>query len=181
MFTPQNFSGNQALTQMFLSRQDEHVSFISPCLHFQVVQGFKRQYSNHDFASSATMLLLQPNGVQWNIYTYMSCTRIPQPVLLKYRNLHLHIWCFFFHYIQLQTSSHVWPFWMKWVTLKHCQRLEACRELPLGAAVRNQHQPSSLTKAAFPADFSLLPPYSALRYLCLQVTSGSGLIGHCSL
>lgn len=173
MFTPQNFSGNQALTQMFLSRQDEHVSFISPCLHFQVVQGFKRRYFHHDFTFSATKLLLQPNGVQWNIYTYMGCTWIPQPVLLKYRNPHLHIWFFFFFFFSLYTTSSEFSCVALLDEVSHLEALPEAASLQ-GAPIRSSREES--TSAVVPDKSSLsrwlLPPSSFLQTVISLRASG---------
>lgn len=146
---------------MFVSGQDEHVSFFSHVRIFQVVQGFKQQ----PFASSATRLLPPPRGVLWNIYT--KCTWNPHTLLLEYGDLHrcnVRLLCAFLLFTSLSRSSYM----VLQDKLSHLVALLEARSLQgllLGAAVRNPHQPSPLTKTASPADFR--PPPSSF---CTEIS-----------
>lgn len=118
-----SFRQNRAPSQMFLSRQDEHVSFISPRLHFQVVRGFRRQ-------TFGAMIFFFPPQLLHSCCSQMAffetfirrCTWNPparhtwniEILTRAIESLH--------HHWQLEDGPRVWPFRINPVTLKRGPR-----------------------------------------------------------
>lgn len=79
------FRQNRAPSQMFPSRQDELVSFISPRLHFQVVRGFRRQTFGATifffFFFFCLLSFRAPAAAKWPPlkHLYAGVHEIPQP------------------------------------------------------------------------------------------------------